>query len=242
VVNAGSRVGKKAHVGRNAAHDCRSVAHRRFEEMNMIAIPNRILARLLIGGCLAASGSGVRTPLARAEGDVPLPPPAGIAGSRASDSAPSNEVPNVNDSDSNPPSAPAAPDLPTPENPPVDEGGSLPETDAAEQAAPPRNTVPETDAAPQEKPVPPSPLPEAEAGISSLLTGRAPCCGRAASANADFVGGLPGGGATGAQFDLGYGPYVAPPIAGVHGRYPYYSYRRPWYPVGPVSANITIVW
>lgn len=29
---------------------------------------------------------------------------------------------------------------------------------------------------------------------------------------------------------------------GVHGRYPYHSYRRPWFHPGPKSANVSIVW
>jgi hypothetical protein len=29
---------------------------------------------------------------------------------------------------------------------------------------------------------------------------------------------------------------------GLHERFPYYSYRRPWYYPGPVSLNVTIVW
>lgn len=29
---------------------------------------------------------------------------------------------------------------------------------------------------------------------------------------------------------------------GVHGRYPYHSYRRPWAHPGPKSANVSIVW
>lgn len=29
---------------------------------------------------------------------------------------------------------------------------------------------------------------------------------------------------------------------GLHLRYPYYSYRRPWYPAGPASVNVTIIW
>lgn len=37
--------------------------------------------------------------------------------------------------------------------------------------------------------------------------------------------------------------YLGPaPIGGIHPRYPYYSYRRPWYPPGPASANVTIIW
>jgi hypothetical protein len=38
---------------------------------------------------------------------------------------------------------------------------------------------------------------------------------------------------------------VAPPVphvGGLHDRYPYYSYRRPWYSPGPVSMNVTIPW
>ena len=29
---------------------------------------------------------------------------------------------------------------------------------------------------------------------------------------------------------------------GLHERFPYYSYRRPWYTPGPASLNVTIVW
>lgn len=36
---------------------------------------------------------------------------------------------------------------------------------------------------------------------------------------------------------------VVPPVNdGLHLRAPYYSYRRPWYPPGPASVNVTIVW
>ena len=31
-------------------------------------------------------------------------------------------------------------------------------------------------------------------------------------------------------------------VDGDHGRYTYYSYRRPWYTPGHLSANVTIVW
>jgi hypothetical protein len=31
-------------------------------------------------------------------------------------------------------------------------------------------------------------------------------------------------------------------VFGDHGRYTYYSYRRPWYTPGHQSANVTIVW
>ena len=33
---------------------------------------------------------------------------------------------------------------------------------------------------------------------------------------------------------------VAPGM--LHERYPFYSYRRPWYTPGPASQNVTIVW
>ncbi len=29
---------------------------------------------------------------------------------------------------------------------------------------------------------------------------------------------------------------------GLHARYPYHSYRRPWAHPGPASANVTIIW
>jgi hypothetical protein len=34
----------------------------------------------------------------------------------------------------------------------------------------------------------------------------------------------------------------APPTDLFHVRYPYYSYRRPWYTPGPGSVNVTIIW
>jgi hypothetical protein len=42
----------------------------------------------------------------------------------------------------------------------------------------------------------------------------------------------------------GYIPVAVVPEtnAGLHVRYPYYSYRRPWYPAGPESINVTIIW
>lgn len=47
-------------------------------------------------------------------------------------------------------------------------------------------------------------------------------------------------------FDAGvhYRPEAVVPPAndGLHLRYPYYSYRRPWYPAGPASVNVTIIW
>lgn len=48
-------------------------------------------------------------------------------------------------------------------------------------------------------------------------------------------------------YDAGYHWYrpeaVVPGTnAGLHLRYPYYSYRRPWYPAGPASVNVTIIW
>jgi hypothetical protein len=42
----------------------------------------------------------------------------------------------------------------------------------------------------------------------------------------------------------GYRPEAVIPATndGLHLRYPYYSYRRPWYPAGPASVNVTIIW
>ncbi|QDU38093.1 hypothetical protein Mal4_24140 [Maioricimonas rarisocia] len=37
-------------------------------------------------------------------------------------------------------------------------------------------------------------------------------------------------------------PGWTPATGGLHPRYPYYSYRRPWYYRGPASQNVTIPW
>ncbi|MEW4487540.1 hypothetical protein AB1L42_05630 [Thalassoglobus sp. JC818] len=38
-------------------------------------------------------------------------------------------------------------------------------------------------------------------------------------------------------------PIVGPSVSGgYHYRYPYYSYRRPWFPAGPASRTVDIVW
>lgn len=36
--------------------------------------------------------------------------------------------------------------------------------------------------------------------------------------------------------------YTGAAAAGMHPRYPYYSYRHPWFTPGPVSGNVTILW
>lgn len=46
-----------------------------------------------------------------------------------------------------------------------------------------------------------------------------------------------------AAFHVPNSPFVEDlSVAGDHGRYTYYSYRRPWYTPGQLSANVTIVW
>lgn len=35
---------------------------------------------------------------------------------------------------------------------------------------------------------------------------------------------------------------MLPGPVGLHTRYPYYSYRRPWYTPGPASLNVNIIW
>lgn len=37
-------------------------------------------------------------------------------------------------------------------------------------------------------------------------------------------------------------PMSFSPSVGMHDRYPYYSYRRPWYSPGPASRNVNIIW
>ncbi len=55
----------------------------------------------------------------------------------------------------------------------------------------------------------------------------------------------------GYELNAGAGLASPPPLgliapesgtAGTHTRYPFYSYRRPWYYPGPASQNVTIVW
>lgn len=38
------------------------------------------------------------------------------------------------------------------------------------------------------------------------------------------------------------GAYTGAYASGTHDRYPYYSYRAPWYTPGPRSTNVTITW
>lgn len=84
--------------------------------------------------------------------------------------------------------------------------------------------IPDTNV-PPEPPVPTVPVPQAE--YSAPIQSPQPC-------------------GTWLQ-DSGYYWYrpeaVVPGTnAGLHLRYPYYSYRRPWYPAGPASVNVTIIW
>lgn len=58
---------------------------------------------------------------------------------------------------------------------------------------------------------------------------------------------VPGASAGGVM--VPYDPYaipvpaaILPPVGGLHNRYPYYSYRRPWFTPGPASRNVTIIW
>jgi hypothetical protein len=73
-------------------------------------------------------------------------------------------------------------------------------------------------------PVPPAYL----VGATGYYGNNGSCCG-------DHYG-------TSGGYGNGYGYGYGPPVDGVHARYPYYSYRRPWYTAGPASANVTIVW
>jgi hypothetical protein len=54
---------------------------------------------------------------------------------------------------------------------------------------------------------------------------------------------FPGNAATPPPMHIPNSPFVEDlSVDGDHGRYPYYSYRRPWYTPGHLSANVTIVW
>ncbi len=77
----------------------------------------------------------------------------------------------------------------------------------------------------------------------------ASCCGVGGGALM-FAGGMPGieysygdgGSMYGSSFLSGYEGLPNMDGGGVHHRYPYHSYRRPWAHPGPASANISIVW
>jgi hypothetical protein len=51
--------------------------------------------------------------------------------------------------------------------------------------------------------------------------------------------GIPGAPAAAMDFAS---PGFGAPAPGVHVRYPYYSYRRPWFTPGPRSVNVNIIW
>lgn len=56
---------------------------------------------------------------------------------------------------------------------------------------------------------------------------------------APFVPGDPALGPLGGPMPTGMFPGMG---VGLHARYPYYSYRRPWYTPGPASLNVNIIW
>lgn len=95
-------------------------------------------------------------------------------------------------------------------------------------------------------PVPPTPTPIETAPVESI-----PVPTPAVSAAAPFTtstSSVPAAGCPSGFLpnDPGvwYRPEAVVPPAneGLHLRHPYYSYRRPWYPPGPASVNVTIIW
>jgi len=69
----------------------------------------------------------------------------------------------------------------------------------------------------------------------------AACCGMACCGGIGQMGAMYGY-MKGPQGLTGYEGLPNMDGGGVHGRYPYHSYRRPWFHPGPKSANVTIVW
>lgn len=67
------------------------------------------------------------------------------------------------------------------------------------------------------------------------------CCGMACCGGVGQLGAMYGY-MTGPRGLTGYEGLPNMDGRGVHGRYPYHSYRRPWFHPGPKSANVTIVW
>lgn len=102
---------------------------------------------------------------------------------------------------------------------------------------------------------PPIPDPPQERAIETapiasppLPTFTTPSAGSAAPRPAPLVTTYPAANCPPAVLPYDPGVYyrpeaVIPPANdGLHVRYPYYSYRRPWYPPGPQSLNVTIIW
>ncbi len=96
------------------------------------------------------------------------------------------------------------------------------------------------------------PMPAVEAGC--LCGAALPTCCAGGVANAGLIHGLSGagyahsvhggqfGGPAPGSFLSGFEGIPNMDGGGVHHRYPYHSYRRPWAHPGPPSNNITIVW
>jgi len=71
---------------------------------------------------------------------------------------------------------------------------------------------------------------------ASCCTAAATCCG-GLSAVSGYAGAQ-----SAHSFLSGYEGLPDMNGGGVHYRYPYHSYRRPWFHPGPASTNVTIVW
>jgi len=110
---------------------------------------------------------------------------------------------------------------------------------------PPAEPAPETPPPFVPAPIPPMAISGAPVVASPLLAPvPAPgcACGRGAAIPHlayGFVPGVPA--AYGSGWAASDGP-AAFAGGGLHNRYPYYSYRRPWYSPGPSSVNVTILW
>lgn len=102
--------------------------------------------------------------------------------------------------------------------------------------------MPQADAAADEPLVPPPPAPEQIETAEPAVPTFSP-----ATPSVEFAPqSYPAPGYT-SLHDAGYHWYRPEAVVpgtngGLHLRYPYYSYRRPWYPAGPASVNVTIIW
>jgi hypothetical protein len=145
------------------------------------------------------------------------------------DAEASKEVPNTEAP--LPPAPKLEAEKPVPPEPPV-EGApmaapAIPATPSSAPVAAPM-VPPPSDCAPAPRPVVVVPAPAMGCA-----------CNRGAAG-----GVVPLGAGMAGPAGYGYGPpYTAvSAVGGLHDRYPYYSYRRPWYSPGPASVNVTILW
>lgn len=191
---------------------------------------------VILGGAALAAADGPLIPPAPSTRDGAIPP--------APSSTPLSPVPNL--------PAEAVPEIrPVPEYPAAMPPGSssplpVPALNSQTQGFSPLETAPPaTTSLPYAQPLGPSLqlqpmqgsggyLPVQASPVNPYLPAGAPV-----APQAPYIPGDPALGPLGGPMSSGMFPGMG---MGLHARYPYYSYRRPWYTPGPASLNVNIIW